>query len=197
MLTFDSFGNAMDARIKVVNFPIGHGDLRSITGIIVHQTDSPTAEATFNAYKSGGNGAHFLIDKDGTVYQTLPIKKKAHHVGWLKSRCLAEHTCNPAELAALKGKRPGREIGQIELQKTSPRRYPSNNDSIGIEIVGQATSKAGHKEKVFESLTDRQQESLKWLVEELLGTLKVSVNEVFRHPAVSWKNETEAASARW
>lgn len=49
--------------------------------IAVHQTDSPTAQATFNAYRTGGNGAHFLIDKPGTVYQTASLQAVCFHVG--------------------------------------------------------------------------------------------------------------------
>lgn len=55
---------------------IERGLLKSVTGIIVHQTDSFTAEATLNSYLTAGNGAHFLIDKDGTIHQTASLHKK-------------------------------------------------------------------------------------------------------------------------
>lgn len=47
-----------------------HGALQRIRAIVVHQTDSGSAQATFNAYAAGGNGAHFLIAKDGRIVQT-------------------------------------------------------------------------------------------------------------------------------
>jgi len=197
MFIINSSGAVIDPRIKVVSYPIAHGDLKAIHGIVVHQTDSPTAEAAFNAYKRGGNGAHFLIDKDGTIYQTLSLKKKAHHVGWVKSRCIAEHTCSPAELRSLNGKKPGKGIGMVEIEKAWPHRYPLNSDSIGIEIVGQALPKDGSSKRVFELVTEQQQSSLKWLIRGLTITLKIRTTEIFRHPDVSWKNETEAASAKW
>ena len=84
---------------------IEHGALTAIKGIIVHQTDSDTAAATLNGYlTAGANGAHFLIDRDGAVYQVASLKKKTWHVGKLRSRCLAQHTCSPAELMIQKKK---------------------------------------------------------------------------------------------
>lgn len=196
MFIISRLGIVIDSRIKSVSYPIAHGDLDVIHGIIVHQTNSPTATATFNAYKRGGNGAHFLIDKDGTIYQTLSLKKKAHHVGWTKSRCITQHTCTPKEMQALSGKKPGKQIGSIEARKVWPQRYPSNSDSIGIEIVSQALQKSGASNKTFEPLTAQQQASLTWLISGLTTALKIRATEVFRHYEVSWKNETEAASAK-
>lgn len=45
---------------------IGHGPLKNINAVVVHQTNSSTAASTLAQYRNvGGNGAHFLIDKDG------------------------------------------------------------------------------------------------------------------------------------
>jgi len=62
-------GHVYADRIKVKIFSsIERGDLNQVNGIVVHQTNSPTASATFNSYaNTGANGAHFLIDKDGTI----------------------------------------------------------------------------------------------------------------------------------
>ena len=59
-----------------------------VNGIVVHQTGASTASSTFNSYKNKGeNGAHFLIDKDGTIYQTSSLYKITMHVGMMKPRC--------------------------------------------------------------------------------------------------------------
>lgn len=163
-----------------------------VHGIVVHQTGSPSAASTLNGYKrSNANGAHFLIDTDGTVYQTASIHKMTHHVGFIKSRCIAEKSCSPADLQALQGKRVGSGIGRVEMRKPYPRRYPMNSDAIGIEVVSMA------RDGVFEPLTADQQSSLGWLMAELLDTLRLSRADVFRHSEVSWKLESEGASARW
>ena len=204
MLHITPSGQAIHAQITLNISPaIEGGPLAAIHGIIVHQTNSPTAAATLNGYKPTKkqpkpNGAHFLIDKDGTIYQTISVYKKARHVGFLKSRCVARHTCSPTELQDLKGKKVGPPIGRVEAKKKWPARYPSNDDSIGIEIVGEALpKKVPEKDQVYESVTKEQQASLKWLVHELTLTLKVQMTEVFRHPTVSWKSKTEASTATW
>ncbi|OFZ70234.1 MAG: N-acetylmuramoyl-L-alanine amidase [Betaproteobacteria bacterium RBG_16_58_11] len=204
-MIIDSTGVVIDPRVRHAISPaLERGDMKIVHGIIVHQTGSSSAAVTLNGYKSTKDnpkpsGAHFLIDKDGTIYQTVSIYKKAPHVGFLKSRCVAQHTCSPTELKALKGKKPGQQIGEVELKKKWPSKYPSNADSIGIEIVGEALPKnePNRDRRTYESVTKEQQASLQWLVQELSLTLNVRMAEVFRHPIVSWKNETEASTATW
>lgn len=193
MLIINPLGHVQNPRIKLAVSPaIEHGEMKVIHGIIVHQTNSSTAQSTLNGYKAPKpNGAHFLIDKDGTIYQTASVYKKTHHVGFIKSRCIAEHSCTPVELKALQGKRVGAEIGKVEKKKTFPKRYPFNDDSIGIENVSLA------KNGVYEPLTAQQQVSLSWLINELTQTLKVPMAQIFRHPDVSWKLSSEGASAKW
>jgi N-acetyl-anhydromuramyl-L-alanine amidase AmpD len=79
------------------------------------------------------------------------------------------------------------------MAKPWPSRYPSNNDSIGIEIVGGFNSKIN----AYDTVNERQNTSLKWLISELTITLKISATEVFRHPTVSYKQPSEAATAKW
>ncbi len=132
-----------------------------------------------------------LIDKDGTIYQTASLFKKTHHVGQIKSRCIATKTCTPADIQALKGKKPGKEIGRVEATKIYPIRYPTNGDSVGIEIVSMT------RNGVYEALTAKQQASFQWLLNELESTLKLNRADVFRHPEVSWKMESEGAGAKF
>jgi N-acetyl-anhydromuramyl-L-alanine amidase AmpD len=199
MLQIDEHGKVVSPKIKDAISPtIEHGDMPKVSGIIVHQTDSPTARATLNSYASPkANGAHFLIDKDGTVYQTASVYKRTYHVGKLRSRCYVEMRCTPAEMKANAKWNPDATYRR-ELKKSVPDRYPSNDDAIGIEIVGKAyPSKENPKNKVYEPVTARQQQSLKWLIDEISQTLKVPLTEIFRHPTVSHKEETEAGSAQW
>ncbi len=197
-MQIDKLGQVIDTRVKLkVSQTLHKSDMKAVHGIVVHQTDSASAESTLNGYARGAaHGAHFLIAKDGTVYQTASLFKVTHHVGWIKSRCIAEQRCSPRELSDLQGKLPGRAIGQVELKKPWPGRFPYNGDSIGIEIVGEALPKTGSA-RTFEPLTAQQQQSLQWLVRELAATLNIQLTEVFRHYEVSWKNETEAKSAKW
>jgi N-acetyl-anhydromuramyl-L-alanine amidase AmpD len=200
-LTIDTDGIVQDAKVtQAIHGTIEHGPMPSVNGIIVHQTGGASAQSALNSYKKpGAHGAHFLIDKDGTVYQTASVFKVTHHVGNLKSRCMAEMRCLPAELAALKGKGLGAGIGRVEAKKPWPDRYPGNSDSIGIEIVGQALplTEKDEDKRTYEALTDEQQRSFTWLLDGLRASLGVSLTEVFTHPTVSWKNKTEGMPAKW
>ncbi|MEK6353293.1 MAG: peptidoglycan recognition family protein [Burkholderia cenocepacia] len=169
--------------------------MAKVNGIVVHQTDGTTANSTFNSYvKSGANGAHFLIDKSGAIYQTASVYKRTNHVGLLKSRCLMDRRCSPSEfkrMSDMAGKYA--ELSRVEYGKTFPDRYPGNADSIGIEIVG----RMDRETKVYEIVNAEQNDSLRWLVKELCETLGVSFSEVYKHPEVSHKMETEAGTAKW
>lgn len=166
-----------------------HGPIGEIHAIVVHQTDSQTAKGTLAAYASSPRriGAHFLIDHDGTIYQTVPINRKAQHVGLIKSRCIETHTCTPAARKALDaaGKGVKAQFG-VDMKKPYPERYPMNQDAIGIEIVGMWKGDEAHPEVTdYEKPTPEEQASLRWLVQGLLDTLKITRSDVYRHPQVS------------
>jgi N-acetyl-anhydromuramyl-L-alanine amidase AmpD len=184
-----------------------------VKGIIVHQTGSSTEQAVFNSYmQPGANGAHFLISKQGTIYQTASLYRRTNHVGNVRARCLAEHSCSAAEIKQYAKSGP-KATNRLEMVKSVPARYPSNQDSIGIEIVGIASLPPEKKmpanltpqkqqefinnNAVYEAVNGPQQSALSYLIEELKNSLQVPGTEIHRHPAVSYKNATEAASATW
>ena len=203
MLHIDADGEIWDDKIRLRIFPELHSKkkMTHVNGIIVHQTDSTTAESTFNQYrKAGSNGAHFLIDKDGTVYQTASLHRKTNHVGKLKHRCKLEKSCTPTEIKKLGiHKMKPTPLHEHEMKKKWPVRFPINEDSIGIELVGKAypIDEPDPDKKTFESVTAEQNESLQWLVKELQMTLGLEMREVFTHPDISRKNRTEASTAKW
>jgi N-acetyl-anhydromuramyl-L-alanine amidase AmpD len=145
------------------------------------------------------NGAHFLIDKDGTIYQTASLFRQTWHVGKLRARCLAEHRCSATEHQALRHFNPRTEH-RMEMAKQVPERYPSNEDSIGIELVGAVVAGNGQntaEQGIYEAVSEQQNASLRWLIAELASTFGIPMTEIFRHPVVSRKNPTEAKSALW
>ncbi len=188
-----------DAVTNKINNVIQHGQMPVVRGIIVHQTGGSSAKSTLESYKvAGANGAHFLIDKDGTIYQTASVYRKTAHVGKLRSRCMLELKCTPAE-ATLNAKYNPTQEHEREKVKAVPARFPSNEDAIGIELVGAASALDPKKPAIltYETVTAEQNTSLKWLVSALSTTLNIPVTEVFRHPTVSRKNDTEASTAQW
>jgi len=178
------------------------GRLDKVNGIVVHQTNSPTAQSTFNSYsQDNANGAHFLIGKDGKIYQTASLHKTTWHVGQMKSLCYIKKRCSPTDLKNSQNLEKSwgnyKKISDIEREKTFPNRFPSNIDSIGIEIVGMAYEVKAGKDKVYERVNDKQNDSLKWLIAELTTTLHVPMSEIYRHPDIARKNPTEASTAKW
>ncbi|WP_034916298.1 peptidoglycan recognition family protein [Erwinia sp. 9145] len=203
MLYIDEKGHVDAARIIVKIFKtIERGKLDKVNGIVVHQTDSPTARSTFNSYQNAGaNGAHFLIDKDGTIYQTASLFRITWHVGKIKSRCFMTQKCDPAEFKRVaeleKSWKNSDKISKSEHAKNFPNRFPINSDSVGIEIVGQSITMVKGQERVYERVNSFQNEALRWLIHELADTLQVTMNEIYRHPETSRKTSTEASTAQW
>jgi N-acetylmuramoyl-L-alanine amidase len=198
-LQIDKDGMVSDPKVVPVRSTnIERGSMPVVHGIIVHQTGGGSAQSTLDSYKKvDANGAHFLIGKDGTIYQTASLNEKTWHVGKLKARCLAELSCSPADIKASQTFSPTVE-NKREMAKPVPQRYPSNSDAIGIELVGAALPTPKDKTQlVYEPVTKEQNESLAWLVKSLSTTLAVPTTEVFRHPDVSRKNPTEASTADW
>lgn len=187
--------------------------ISTVRSIVAHQTGSKTEQSTFNSYKHpGANGAHFLISKTGIIFQTASIFYRTNHVGPIKAKCMAEFKCTPTENVAYKKMGPSA-MHAAEMKKPIPDRYASNSESIGVEIVGQAFLPASKpmpkgltdiqqrrffdEHSVYEALTGAQQISFKYLIGELLETLSLEKSDVLRHPTVSRKNVTEAATAEW
>lgn len=203
MFRIDKDGMVRSALVEARRYAsLERGDMPVVNGIVVHQTGGSTAQSTFNSYSNSTIGAHFLVEKDGTVYQTASLYKRANHVGLLRSRCLDRHNCAPAELKRLQPATLRQRSG-MEQGKAFPDRFPSNSDSIGIELVGEYSRNPdfgkvrGADEYLYIPVTDAQNAALRWLVGELRRTLSVAAAEVYRHPQVSYKTPTEAATASW
>ena len=196
MLTIDPDGWVLSERVQITRRPnLRHGRMAVVHGIVVHQTGASTAQSSLNSYlAAGANGAHFLIDKDGTIFQTGSVFWQQWHVGKLRARCLAELACTPVETRLL-SKMGATATNAHEKVKAVPARYPSNEDSIGIELVAGTTN--NRLEPDYEAATPAQNASLAWLIGELRQNFGVPLTEVFRHPQISYKDPHEAESARW
>lgn len=160
-------------------------DLKKVKGIVIHQTNSQTAESTFNAYTAGRKnpktgaleyyGAHFLIDRgsgtykenkkdkpytgiDGKIYQTAHVTQICSHAGHLKNKL-----------------------------------YPTNSHSIGIELVARFDETDG-----YPASSVAQIESATWLVSTLIDLISSigSSDKVYAHGDISYgKKESEGVSS--
>lgn len=194
-------GRIIDPKVEIRIYPtLEHGDLSKVASIVLHRTDSSNAEGTLSAYANGKkSGAHFLIGKDGHIYQTANLKKYCHHVGILLPRCQIEASCDPNELKTItaliheKGlsfSTRANNLSRHEANKKYPLRYPANHDSIGIEVVGRFLP----PEKAFEKPTPQQFSSVKWLVDGLAVEYSLNIsNHVYAHGAIARKEVSEGA----
>ena len=178
---------------------IEKGKLMSVDAIVVHQTGAATADSSFHSYKDGKNGAHFLVDLDGSIYQTARVDQICWHVGTIHSRCYRAKKCTVDDLKAIKGimfnqgdKYWASKINKHEIAKSYPDRFPLNQESLGIEIVGAFVEGKG-----FDPVRDEQNTALAWLVATLNDIFGLDGEDVFRHGEIGMKQPDEAATARW
>ena len=197
MLHISKQGVVLDKRVTNSIVPsLGHGPMNSVEGIIVHQTGGSTASSAIQSFKAKKEGTHFIIEKDGTIYQTASVHERTEHVGKIRSRCMVEGTCSARE-RKLNSRFNPQATHMREMRKQVPERFPSNKDSIGIELVGEAFPTGPRKKMVYEQVTEEQNKSLKWLIDELCMSLSVDYTEIYRHPVISYKTDTEAGTAQW
>lgn len=213
LVEIDKHGMISHARVRHARSPQIERGKRAgaITGIVVHQTDADTLASSLNSYgNAGANGAHFLIDTDGTIYQTASIHQRTNHVGPLKARCLITGKCAPRDFPARAG---AMAIHRIEMRKAPHDRYPGNAEAIGIEMVARARLPVGFKDPnirakrsleklraefgIFPAPSAAQNQALSWLVSVLENSMQIAPDQVFPHSDISWKNPTEAQGANW
>ncbi len=162
-----------------------HGPLKKVDALVLHRTNSSTAQSTLNSYQHQTVGAHYLVDTDGTTYQTASLAQKTYHAGKLVQRCKETQTCTEAELK-LKGPIT---IHQEEIKKIYPVRYPANHDSIGIEVVGLFNEDI----QKYEPPTSVQYQAVHRLVDALKEKYQLDNGDIYKHGMISAKMETEGA----
>lgn len=167
--------------------------MKEVSGIILHQTNSSQPFSTLIAYNWRTVGAHFLISPAGIIYQTARINQMCYHVGIIRSRCMETYRCskietidNAVDRASLSSPEAMSRIHNREAQKPAAARYPTNQDSIGIEVVG--TTENG----IYKLPSREQQFWSRWLVNQLLDTVRVHRSRVYSHGAIgAQKNYSE------
>ena len=177
---------------------IGNGKLNVINAIILHRTVSYTTKSVFNTWL-GKNvyrvGAHFVIDKDGTIYQCLSIYTKAHHVGRIRSKALETNNFqNDVDKKSVCDKKNNiSDLSNYEFTKEYPLRFPGNMDSIGIEVVSMYIEQT----KQWEKATEAQLKSINLLIDILLTCYKkhngynLTTKDIYPHDKIAYKTDGE------
>jgi hypothetical protein len=179
---------------------IEHGAMPQVNGIVLHRTESSTAASTLNTWRTraAGTGAHFLIDTDGTIHQTARVDRQAWHVGAVRSRGEVEGTITPGDQRELDAARGGlpewkgtavRAVGRVESTRPYPERYPTNGDSVGIEVVGRYNAAT----QTWDPPTAAQTASIQQLVGTLQNNFGLTDHDVYQHDVISRKTPGEGA----
>lgn len=179
---------------------IEHGAMPQVNGIVLHRTASSTASGTLDTWRtrSAGTGAHFLIDTDGTIHQTVSVDRQAWHVGAVRSRGEVEGTITPGdqrEIDAARGTTAEwrgtavRAVSRVESTRPYPERYPTNGDSVGIEVVGRYDAAT----KTWDPPTAEQTVSIRKLVGTLQDNFGLTDHDVYQHDHISRKTPGEGA----
>ncbi|GAA3914452.1 hypothetical protein GCM10022229_04320 [Luteimonas lutimaris] len=109
-------------------------------------------------------------------------------MGKIKSRCMAGGTCSAGEAKLIKGRgwNPTK-VYNHEKVKAYPERYPTNEDSVGIEVVAMYDEST----KTWDAPTPEQTESIKVLVRILKKAYSLQDADVYAHDTISRKTEGE------
>lgn len=96
---------------------------QKIKKIILHRTVNSSAQSTFNSFNRGSKpyGTHFVVDKDGKIYQTANLNKLTIHAGNANSYSV------------------GIEVVGMPLDKNGkPTVGPANGNNVHMCIVGKS-----------------------------------------------------------
>jgi RHS repeat-associated protein len=76
--------SSSDIKLNIVPhfMPKGyHGIMKNIIGIVLHRTQGSNEEGTFSSWKQNKLATHYLVARDGTIYNNAPENTLCWHVG--------------------------------------------------------------------------------------------------------------------
>lgn len=182
--------------------------LSNIKAIVLHQTETRSAEDTMKVWQTRTYGAHFLVDRggdkihtgiDGKLYQTARLDRRCWHVGHILSKCLIDNKCvvpegkkisAEAQANAIKSsKQRASAIDKIEMPKAYGERFPINSDSVGIEIV----TKFDYEKNVYPMPSPTQILAVSYLLEQLIEVIPSLVldEDIYTHGGIGRKEPSE------
>ena len=114
----------------------------AVDQLVLHYDNTGSSAATFGVLQRRGLSAHFLIDVDGTIYQTLDLRERGWHATIANERSIGIELAQigaypPAEAATLTRWYEPDPGGGIRLKTTLPGTFrPLRPDPIRGEIQG-------------------------------------------------------------
>lgn len=96
--------------------------------IVLHSTETPSLSVTANCFiaeKERNVSAHYVVDRDGKIYQFVPENRAAHHAGKAKWRLVTGQEVTDIN---------SRSIG-IEFQRGPGQTYTPAQIKAGLELT--------------------------------------------------------------
>lgn len=159
--------------------------MSAVNAIVLHRTEGPSLDSALSEWRKSHNGTHFIIDKNGLIHQTASLNHHTNHVGRIRSRAEEEGTASAEESKELKGYGVS-QTHSHENTKSYPDRFPTNRDSVGIEVVANYNKARG-----WDVTTPEQKESLNRLVDVLKCEYGLSHQDIYEHDKISYKTQDE------
>jgi RHS repeat-associated protein len=80
-LNINNQGMTSNSNITLNRIPkLERHPISTVNSIILHRTVSSSAASTLSSFASRGVGTHFLVGKDGTIYQTASLNSATSHL---------------------------------------------------------------------------------------------------------------------
>src|SRR5690606_13996805 len=101
--------------------------------VVIHYDAAGSSRRCFEILQKRGLSAHFLIDTDGTIYQTLDLKERAWHAGPANGRAVGIEI---AHVGATASPTPGAIGGTIQNRTLYRRPYTdARHDALADLLV--------------------------------------------------------------
>lgn len=150
----------------------GAMDVKKIQAIVLHQTHGFNAAGAIKGWKEGRKtkkgtkfypGTHFVIDRgSGTVVENGKTYSYTGIDGKITQTARVNQKCS-------------------HVMKLKSKLYPTNSNSIGIELVGRWTEADGYSDSSVAQI-----ESATWLVTTLISLIgSIETDDLYAHGVIS------------
>lgn len=159
---------------------LANGKLGDVKGLVIHHTVSRSSvDAQIDALQKSGYGSQFIMDRDGTVYQTVPDGTRTNHVKGLNSNYIG------LEVIAMND-------GDITQAQTDAIKGFSEQALSRYGLKPSPETVFGHKDLPGQSKQLQEGQTLKWVALTQFGFEPPKGKKLFGdngkgQPAYTWE----------
>ena len=135
-----------------------------ILGIVMHMTQGYDVDGAISGFDTHGTSAHYIVDRDGTIYQIIPDEYRADHAGGTGA--------NPGKWAAMRDRQVSYEGSEV------------NEHTLGIEMVGFVPEKAPEGDEEYVGFTEAQRSAVSALVANKAYAYGIFPYDIVAHATV-------------